>query len=136
MSSEPESTPSRRAVVLRWAARLLSLGPILFALGEVLSPHSQPGVPVPWQDLVLVGIMFTGVLGLALAWRWERLGAWVTIGAYLVFLGGYALVRGEFFPIPALFTLSLILVPAVLFLLSASARRIRGETAGAAARGK
>lgn len=123
MSSNSITTPSRRAAILRRAARVLSLGPIVFALGEIVSPHSDPDVPVPWQDLVLVGIMLTGVLGLALAWRWERLGAWLTIAAYVVFLGGFALVRGEFFPILGMWVLSLILIPAVLFLLSASARR-------------
>lgn len=123
MSSNPITTPSRKAAILRWAARVLSLGPILFVLAEIVFPHSDPDVQVPWQDWVLVGIMFTSVLGLALAWRWERFGGWVTITAYVVFLGGFALVRGEFFPILGMWVLSLILVPAVLFLMSASARR-------------
>jgi hypothetical protein len=64
--------------VTRWVARIWSLGPILFTLAEILFPHSEEGVPVPWTDWLALSVAFLSVLGLALAWRWERLGGWIS----------------------------------------------------------
>ncbi|UCD42315.1 MAG: hypothetical protein JSV69_01465 [Chloroflexota bacterium] len=44
--------------VTRWVARIWSLGPILFVLAEILFPHSEEGVPVPWTDWLALSLVF------------------------------------------------------------------------------
>ena len=36
--------------IVRWVAHIWSLAPIIFALAEIVFPHSEEGVVVPWTD--------------------------------------------------------------------------------------
>jgi hypothetical protein len=106
--------------VVRWVARIWSLGPILFALAEILFPHAEEGEIVPWTELVPLGLAFISVIGLALAWRWERLGGWISLGALAVFLILFLITVERSFPAVLIFLVG-IGVPATLFLISAYA---------------
>ena len=108
--------------VTRWVARIWSLGPILFALAEILFPHAEEGVAVPWTDWVTLSIAFISVIGLAIAWRWERLGGWISLVALAVFLVLFLITVERSFPGFLIFLVG-IGVPAVLFLISAYADR-------------
>jgi hypothetical protein len=79
--------------ITRWVARIWSLGPILFALVEILFPHADENVPVPWTDWLMLGLLFLSVFSLFLI-NVER-----AFPAVLIFLVGIG-------------------VPAVLFLVS------------------
>ena len=102
---------------IRWTARLISLGPIIFLLGEFLFPHGDSEIPVPWVEFIPLGFMALSVIGLILAWRWERIGGWLSLGSLAAFLILFWIIQGEFFPWVAIIPLSFIVVPAVLFLL-------------------
>jgi hypothetical protein len=104
----------------RWIARIWSLVPILFALGEILFPHSEEGVEVPWTDWLNLSLIFVAVLGLALAWRWERMGGWIAVVFLAVFLVLFFINVERSFPSGLIF-LAAVGVPAVLFLISSYA---------------
>lgn len=103
--------------ITRWVARIWSLGPILFALVEVLFPHADENVPVPWTDWLMLGLLFLSVFGLAMAWRWERLGGWVSLISLAVLTILFLINVERSFPAVLIFLVG-IGVPAVLFLTS------------------
>jgi hypothetical protein len=103
--------------ITRWVARIWSLGPILFALVEVLFPHAEENVPVPWTDWMMLGLLFLSVFGLAMAWRWERLGGWVSLVSLAVLTTLFLINIERAFPAVLIFLVG-IGVPAVLFLIS------------------
>ncbi len=102
--------------VVRWLARLWSIGPVVFLLGEFFYPHVDPAVAVPWTDWLLVALLLIAALALVLAWWREGLGAWLSIAALAAFLLAYWLVHGEFFPWGGLVWLGAIIAPALVFL--------------------
>ena len=104
--------------VVRWVARIWSLAPILFFLAEIIFPHSEEGVAIQWVEWVSLGLVATSVVGLALAWRWERLGGWISLGTLSVFLVVFLITNERAFP-AFVILLAGIGVPAVLFLVSA-----------------
>ena len=106
----------------RWIARIWSLGPLLFALGEILFPHAEADVEVPWTDWLNLSLIFTAVLGLAIGWRWERLGGWISIVSLAVFTVLFLITVERSYPMVFIF-LAGVGVPAVLFLISAYAER-------------
>ena len=108
--------------VTRWVARVWSLGPILFVLAEILFPHTEEGVSEPWTTWVTLSVVFISVVGLAIAWRWERLGGWISIDALAVFLVLFLITVERSFPAVLIFMVG-IGVPAALFLISAYADR-------------
>jgi hypothetical protein len=78
---------SKPALVVRWIARILSILTIgiilLFFVGE--ADFSQP-VSLSLKDVI--GLLFfpLGVLiGMLVAWRWEGIGAGITVGSLVAF---------------------------------------------------
>jgi len=104
----------------RWVARIWSLVPIIVALLELLVPHTEEGVVVPWTDWLNLGLIFTAVLGLAIAWRWERLGGWISVVSLAVFTVLFLITVEKSFPMVLIFLVG-VGVPAGLFLVSAYA---------------
>jgi hypothetical protein len=103
--------------VARWLARLWSIGPVVFLMGEFFYPQVDTSVPVPWMDWLLVALLAISALALILAWWRERLGAWLSLGSLAAFLLGYWAVHSEFFPWQGLAWLGVIVAPALVFLL-------------------
>lgn len=108
--------------VTRWVARIWSLGLILFALLVILTPDANQGVAVPWTDWLNLSIVFISVLGLALAWRWERLGGWIAVISLAIFTVLFLITVERSFPTVLIFLVG-IGVPAALFLISENAER-------------
>ncbi len=106
--------------VTRWVARIWSLGPILFVLLEVLTPDSELVEPVPWTDWLALSFVFISVFGLAVAWRWERLGGWISVITLAVFTVLFLIMVERSFPAVLIFLVG-IGVPAGLFLISSYA---------------
>jgi hypothetical protein len=105
---------------LLWLARgtsLLTIGTLaLFAFGE-----AEPRVmPTPGEALLLAFFPIGVAVGLALAWKYERTGAFVALGSLAVFYLLEFLMSGRFPGGPwfLIFTL-----PALLFLAHAMLRR-------------
>jgi hypothetical protein len=119
-------------VWLRWVARLTGALAALFFLsffvGEgLLGPQNFfksgfEGISV--KIFTGIAMLLIGSLGLLLAWRWERAGAWVALWA----VAGFTAVYPRGFPIWVLAAMAL---PAVLFLLAYKLTRSRPPTAHA-----
>jgi hypothetical protein len=73
--------------------------------------------PVPWTDWLALILIFIAVLGLAIAWRWERLGGWISVGFLVVFMVVFLITVERSFPTWLIFLVG-IGVPAGLFLIS------------------
>ncbi|MGB3703659.1 MAG: hypothetical protein WA997_20545, partial [Anaerolineales bacterium] len=67
-------------------------------------------------------VAFISVLGLALAWRWERLGGWISVVTLAVFLVLFLITVERSFPTVIIFLVGLG-VPGVLFLISGYTER-------------
>ena len=86
------------------------------AVTHLVVPDTEATDYPPIENLLPV-VMFSSVLGLPLAWRWEGIGGALNVGLFLVHLGLYWIIRGKFFPLRALWILSPVVVPGVLFLV-------------------
>ena len=102
----------------RMIARFWSLAPITFTAVEFLVPHPIPRIYASLADRFLAAFLLISVLGLALAWRREWLGAFIAIGGLILFLALYWLVYKEFFLISGGMWLGNVLCAALLFLIS------------------
>lgn len=112
---------------LRWTARLLGMLAagfyLAFFVGEgLLGPehHIRNGFEgISFKIGGGIVMLLICSLGLLMAWRWERAGAWVALWALAVFAGVFN-PRG--FPIWVLIAMA---VPAILFLAAHKLTRSR-----------
>ena len=106
---------------LRRIARISSIVVIAFtlfmALAHIAEPESETIDYPPIENLLPV-VMLLSVLGLAIAWRREAIGGAINVGLFLVHMGLYWAIRGKPFPLRAVPTLSMAVVPGVLFLIT------------------
>ena len=132
MAKENDSSDSRDRVTkwIRWLARIWSVPIIFFAVvflvgtawnlatTGVADPHAVEGYP--WTENLPPIFIFLSILGLAIAWRWERLGATsaLVFQVALILTLFFQTPITEDFPRTAIpYVLWVILaVPAVLFL--------------------
>ena len=107
------------AAAVRWAARVLSVLILLlwgvFLIAHLLGDEGRASRPLAWGDYVALSALVASLAGLALAWRWERAGACVTLAAVAV----CAAANWRMLLFPG----TLIPVAAALYLLSWWARR-------------
>jgi hypothetical protein len=100
---------NKTVVAVRWIARILSALIILFwgymILGHLIGTEAQSSRPLVASDTAQVAMMLLWLGGLAVAWRWEL------VGAILALMG--ALIGALLNPN----TVSLCVVPAVPALL-------------------
>jgi hypothetical protein len=66
----------------RWTARVLSIIAIIFHALSFLGDRWSG--PLPTGDVVRLGLWGLVLLGMMLAWKWERLGGLVIMGAFVV----------------------------------------------------
>ena len=74
-------SPSRLENFLHWIARIWSLLVLFIALAVIFIPDPYAIEPVPLKDWELLYLWDLSILGLLVAWRWERLGVFITIAA-------------------------------------------------------
>jgi len=128
VSNQPSSKNKKHLVnIIRRIARVWSLLSIVFVLviviGHILNPEDV--LPTIGEWIGILFFPFGVVLGLILSWKWEGLGAMITIGSLIgiyitiLIIRGY-LPRGPFFVLFA--------APGFFFLLSWLLSRINGKT--------
>ena len=106
---------------IRRLARIFSaiiiLLALLITLGHIFGdePVVEDYPPIENVMPILVGL---SVVGLGIAWRWELLGAVLSIGFFTAHLILFWVVRGEFFPLFALVVFLPIPITAFMFLWS------------------
>ena len=80
-------TEKRIVIAVRWIGRILSvllLGlMVVLAIGEAKPEHLR--------EMVLGNALFTILVGLVIAWKWEGLGSLLILGGFAVF----AIVNGS-----------------------------------------
>jgi hypothetical protein len=108
----------KKVLILRWIARIWSLAILALALMIIFTPDpNATGEPTPAPMLIVLGLLGASILGLLIAWVWERVGAWIAIVTLVVRDLLYIIFRGSWFVNFLLFWLA-ILPPAVMFLLA------------------
>ena len=79
---------SAAAPFLRWGARLLSAGILLFwgwfLIAHLFGEEGPPSRPRVWQDYAGLTAMVVALVGLALAWKWEVLGGLMTLVGFVI----------------------------------------------------
>ena len=112
------SRDRRLALAVRWIAKvcsIVSVGLILsIVVGETLYPHAAS--PTVLRDILGLFFLPFGVcLGMVLAWRWEGLGGWITVGSLVAFYVLLRIADGRF---PRRLFFALLAAPGALFLAS------------------
>ncbi|MEW6160490.1 MAG: hypothetical protein AB1813_23915, partial [Verrucomicrobiota bacterium] len=74
--------------IVRWIARILSVLIILFwgyfIVAHLLGGGVEALRPVTWNDSVQLWMMLLWLFGLAVAWRWELVGAVAALTGALI----------------------------------------------------
>jgi hypothetical protein len=104
-----------RRVARIWSAVIIGLGILMF-IGEIIESFTTELDPYPIYENLIPLTLFTGVLGLALAWRWEGLGSGITIVSLIVNLGVYLITGRDAVGVVILILLP-IFIPGLLFLV-------------------
>jgi len=112
----------RFANVSRWTARILGVALlgicVVIAIGEGLpNPLTQP--PIVQIGFIALAMVLVGTLA---GWMWELSGAAVALAGWLLFVGALRIS----FHGPKVFIV-LLVVPGVLFLVSALLRHFSGK---------
>lgn len=107
-----------RSNLLRWIARIWSLLVVAFVVLMIFSPDPYAtGEPVPMEDWVMLGFWGLAVLGLLIAWRWERAGSILTLAVMPAREVAWVLIKGRWM-VEFLIAWVFLVTPAVLFLLA------------------
>ena len=107
---------STRVKIVRWIARVWSLFALALALLIVFSPDPYAVNPIQPREIFMLSLWGMAILGLILAWRWERLGALLTMIIMPVRELVYVLIYREW-TINFLLIWALVIPPAVMYLL-------------------
>jgi len=104
--------------ILRWIARIWAALMVAFMLfmftAHIVEDGIGPLVGFTIRDAFMMVSMIGSIVGLALAWKWERLGGWMTVGGMLAFYLFDFIFSGYFPQGP---TFLIIAFPGILFLI-------------------
>lgn len=74
--------------VTKWTARVLTCLIVLFfgffLLAHLIGDEGRPSRPLTWSDYLILTTLVGSLIGLLLAWRWERLGAAIALIAIVI----------------------------------------------------
>ncbi len=103
--------------ILRWVARIWGLFALILALLVVFTPDPYQVRPITAMEVFMLSFWGVAILGLILAWRWERFGAVLTLITMPVREVVYFLLhRG--WTINFLLIWALVIPPALMFLFA------------------
>lgn len=106
----------RSVTLIRWIARIWSLLIFTVVLFMVLTPDPYASEPVPVEDWFLLSLWGVAVLGLLVAWRWERVGGLLTIATMFVRELVWVILKGGWLA-NFLIVWAFVVPPALLFLV-------------------
>jgi hypothetical protein len=109
--------PWRTILILRWIARVWSILVSALALMMAFSPDPYQVAPVPLEDWFLLSLWGAAVVGLLIAWRWELVGALLTLGLLLFRELAWVILKGPWL-VNFLLVWLILATPAVLYLLA------------------
>jgi len=117
-TEKDQYTKVLRRIARIWSIAIIAIGILIFAglLIESLLTNPATTLDYPWWENLMPLMMFLAIVGLAIAWRWEGLGALITLAGLLANLILYILTgRSEVLIVVAI--MIPVLIPAVLFLI-------------------
>jgi hypothetical protein len=85
-------------------------------IAEIIAAFTTESEPYPFYENLIPFTLFTAIVGLAVAWRWEGVGGAIVIVSVLVNLGVY-LFTGRTAVGAVMLILTPILIPGILFLV-------------------
>ena len=108
--------------IIRWIARIWTALMVAFMLfmfiAHIVDDGIGPLFDLSFRDALMMVSMIGSVIGLGLAWKWERLGGWMTVSGMLAFYLFDYIFSGDF-PRGPVFLI--IAFPGILFLILAYA---------------
>ena len=107
---------STRVKIIRWIARVWSVAALTLALLIFFAPDPYATTAIKPREVFMLSIWLVAFLGLILAWRWERVGAMLTIIIMPIRELLYALIYREW-TINFLLIWVVVIPPAVMYLL-------------------
>lgn len=110
--------------ILRWTARIWSLLAFAFAMVVAFSPDPHAVNPITVRELFMLSLWLIAILGLLIAWRFERMGALITIVIMPLREMLYYLFYREWI-INFLLVWALVIPPAVMYLTAWSKDRVK-----------
>jgi hypothetical protein len=115
---EKKKSLPRKVIIIRWIARLWSLGIFVFALIRVFSPDPHAtGEPLAFREIFMLSMWGLSIVGLMVAWIRELPGALIAIiGLFLREL--LYLVLYKEWIVNFLLIWVVIIPPAILYLLA------------------
>jgi hypothetical protein len=96
-----------------WAALIVAFMLFMF-IAHIIEDGIGPVFDFSSRDVLMMISMICSVIGLGLAWKWECLGGWMTVGGMLAFYLSDYIFSGDF-PRGPVFLI--IAFPGILFLL-------------------
>jgi len=120
--SETFNMPDRSTLIIRriariWSSIIMGIG-ILGFIAELIEAFTTELGPYPFYENLIPLTLVTGIIGLAVAWRWEVAGSLIAILSVVINLVTYLFTGREAVGIVIL-VLMPIFIPAVLFLVCA-----------------
>jgi hypothetical protein len=107
----------RSVKITRWIARLWSILVFVVALLIIFTPDPYATEPVPVADWFLLSLWGVAILGLLVAWRWERVGGIITIVTLVIRELAWVILKGDWM-VSFLIVWLFFLPPAILFLVA------------------
>ena len=108
---------STHVKILRWIARIWSLFGLALALLIAFSSDPYAVNPIQPHEVFMLSLWGIAILGLILAWRWERFGALLTIITMPIRELVYILIYREW-TVNFLLIWALVIPPAVMYLFA------------------
>lgn len=128
-----ETTQTIRKVARVWSVVIMGLGVLIFIMEivESLMPNPNRMDFIPWYEYLIPFTLFTGVMGLVIAWRLEGMGGAITVVSVLINLATYYFIRGHENTrglMAVIVILTPILIPGMLFLVCWFQSQTRAES--------
>lgn len=114
LGNKKSSTPVK---ILRWVARIWGLFALAIGLMVALTPDPYQVRPITLMEAFMLSFWGVAILGLVLAWRWERFGAVLTIMTMFSREIIYFLLHREW-TINFLLVWALVIPPATMYLVA------------------
>jgi hypothetical protein len=121
-----KTTHTIRRIARIWSIIIIGLGVLMF-IAEIIAAFTTESEPYPFYENIIPFTMFTAVVGLAVAWKWEGVGGAITIISVLANLGVY-LLTGRTAVGAVMVILIPLMIPGILFLVYWSQSRQGLET--------
>ena len=103
--------------ILRWIARIWGLVVFVFLMIRFISPDPHAVNPITLREGFMLSLWALTFLALVLAWRWERLAAWIAIFLLPVRELLYIFIYREW-TINFLMIWAVVLPPALMYLIA------------------